>query len=66
MIKHNFLLWGIIELKLNSRLQVCWDTKTLSGVIKITSKPLANASGGGGEFDHKLKSSTLEGFGIST
>jgi hypothetical protein len=52
MIKYNFLLWGILELKLNPRRR---DTKTLSGVAKITSKLKALHF-----------SSTLESYGIST
>jgi hypothetical protein len=54
MIKH-------LELKLNPLRRVHVDSKTLSGVTKITSKPSANASGLLLHF-----SSTLEGFGIST
>jgi hypothetical protein len=41
---------------------LCWDTKTLSGVAKITSNPSANTSG----FDYILALYTLAGFGIST
>jgi hypothetical protein len=45
MIKHNFLLCNILELKLNHYASgLCWDAKTLSGVAKVTSKPSADAS----------------------
>jgi hypothetical protein len=51
MIKHNFLLCSILELKLNPRCRIYVEIpKTLSGVAKITSKPSANASG----FDYIL------------
>jgi hypothetical protein len=45
MIKHSFLLCGILEFKLNPRRLVYVEIPKPSGVTKIMSKPSANASG---------------------
>jgi hypothetical protein len=40
------MLWGILDIEIKPEAEgLCGDTKTLSGVTKITSKPSANTSG---------------------